>query len=178
MVKAVQAPKRREQSTSYFRFVSYFDQRGVLEPTKVEGVPILVPGKIGDVPVVQLPGIASPEHVARISKAIHEACGIAPIVTSTNVLILRLEKISDAEAHAQIKKHREQLAQASAEEEAARAAAAPDVVQLPDSSDGDGPVAHGNGLGDHASADQAFLAGGAVDGVARPGELDAAQEGQ
>lgn len=64
----------------------------------LEGAPVVVSGKLADVLVVQVPTSASRSQIERVSKAIEEIVGKPPIVTTNNVTMLKLRRITENEA--------------------------------------------------------------------------------
>lgn len=81
----------------------------------MEGMPVLVPGRLGDVPVIQLPASATHEQMDAISKAVTEVLGVEPFVTTTNVVFYRFERMSDEKAQAEMQAYAALLASAATE---------------------------------------------------------------
>lgn len=159
--------KRREPEWHILK--AWFTREDGMEPASVDGVPVLIPGKLGDVPVIQIPASATPEVFDRISKAVIEACGVEPFIITSNVQVLRFEKITDREAKALMAKTRDGLKRVEDERERLQAAEAAPAVDDQDR-DGDGSVADGLGDGD-ALADE-------PEGSTDDGGDDAAQQGE
>jgi hypothetical protein len=150
----------------------FFTREDGMEPASIDGVPVLIPGKLGEVPVIQIPASATPDVFDRISKAVIEAAGVEPFIITSNVQILRFKRISEKKAKAMMAKTKEQLSRIGAERDRLQgedeAAADADAEE----GDGDGSEPDGLGVGD-AGADGAEGAGdGGGDDAAQPGLVE------
>jgi hypothetical protein len=143
---------------------AYFSREDGIEPASIDGVPVLVPGKLGDVPVIQVPASATPEMLDRISKAVIEACSMEPFIITSNVQLLRFKKIDERTAMNMMAKTKAKLEKLGAERE--RIEAEVDAKN----GDGNGPLADGERASD---ADAGQPARGT-----ESGRVDAAESGQ
>lgn len=154
---------KREREGEWHVLESTFSREDGLEPASVDGVPVLVPGKIGDVPVVQIPASATPEMFERISKAITEAIGVEPFIITSNVQLLKFRRVDDRTAKNMMRAAREKM-------EAMRAGVEAKA------GDGDGSQPDGIGSGDAGADDAEGDTDDRVEAPAQPGE-EPAQEG-
>jgi hypothetical protein len=162
----------------------FFSHEDGLEPAGIDGIPVLIKGRLRDVPVIQVPASCQPEFFDRISKAVTEACGVEPFILTSNVQMLRFKAVSDREALAlmaeakaklsSVERARERIQEAgqaaqSAHQRSQEAGQAADDVGDSDDDnistaededrDGDGSESDGIGSG-HAVAGLAEGAGG------------------
>jgi hypothetical protein len=143
---------------------SLFSEDSGMEPALVDGVPVVVLGKLEDAAVLQLPQSTPPEDFDRISRAFTEAAGEPPIVLTSNVRMVKLTKI-DAQEAASIQR---------------QAAANRKAMETADESDGDGSLADGERIGDAGSdvaTDKGAPADGALDGAPESGLVKEPREG-
>lgn len=154
---------------------AWFTREDGMEPASVDGVPVLIPGKLGDVPVIQIPASATPDVFDRISKAVTEAADVEPFIITSNVQILRFKKITDREAKALMAKTRDKLKKIGEERERLQAAADGEAVPT-EARYGDGSVPDGIGDGDVGADEPEGDPDGGGDDAAQPRE-EPAQEG-
>lgn len=153
---------------------SWFTRDGEMEAASVDGVPVLIPGKLGDVPVIQIPASATPDVFERISKAVTEACGIEPFIVTSNVQILRMRSIDEKRAKAIMRDVREKSEKYRAK--LADMAAAGANGSEHEDGDGDGSEPDGIGAGDAVADVAEGDADAGVEDPAQPGE-EPAEEG-
>jgi len=91
--------KRPSAPGEWYQFVEQFDPEVGIVPARPEGLPpVVVQGKLSDIPVVKVPVTATAAQAQRISGVIEEACGVAPIVITSNVMLLKLRRVSEKQA--------------------------------------------------------------------------------
>lgn len=157
----------------------FFTREDGMEPASIDGVPVLIPGKLGDVPVIQIPASATPDVFDRISKAVIEAAGVEPFIITSNVQILRFKRITDKAAKALMAKTKEQLSKIGAERdrlqeqaETGTSDAASPPPAADDEGDGDGLEPDGLGVGDAGTDEPEGDAEGDRDDAAQPGLVE------
>ena len=148
---------------------AYFTQEGAIEPASVDGVPVLVPGKLGDLIVVQVPASVSPDDLERFSKVLTEVMGKEPLVVTTNVQFFKFRRVSHVEARSLMRKSREEF-------EKGMNAVRAKMEAADGASDGNGSVPDGERVGDGGAGDALGAGDDRVDEAAQPGPV-AAEEG-
>lgn len=91
--------KIKDRSGEEFHVLEgWFGREGTFEPSVVDGTVVIVPGCLGDIPVIQLPASASAEDYERVSRVIQEVTNIVPLVVTPNVSIMKMRRVSGQEA--------------------------------------------------------------------------------
>lgn len=91
--------KRPNAPGEWYQLVELFDPEEGVFPATPEGLPpVVVQGKLSDVPIVQLPVTATAAQARRVSEVIEEACGVLPIVITNNVRLLKMRRVSEKQA--------------------------------------------------------------------------------
>jgi hypothetical protein len=84
---------------TWHQLVELFDPEEGIAPATVDDMPpMVVNGKLEDVPVITVPTSATAGQVRRIAEAVEEAIGKAPLVVTNNVKLLKLRPLSDKQA--------------------------------------------------------------------------------
>lgn len=152
--------KKRGAFTSWFRLESFFGPNEGITPAVVEGMPVFIPGKLFELPVIQVPMSVDPDRVEEIARVVQEATGKEPLVITSNVRLLKLVRVGEAEAQRMMKE-------------------AADAEKIRDegtaAGDGDGSVADGERPRDPVSGVPEGGPDGGSEDAPRQGEPDAVQ---
>lgn len=99
MAKSDIKKRAPEVPGQWYQLVDYFDpEMGVVAATPKDLPPVVLEGKIEDVPVIKVPVTVTQSQAARISAVVEEIVGHAPLVITSNVELCKLRPLSKQQA--------------------------------------------------------------------------------